>query len=86
MNNTVTASGEKSSREVRQGLLLGGLAVLVIVLAIISLFVGRLGIGGVADLLLVRHELELLALRVSAAGPLLERAQRLGRDVLVRRA
>ncbi|MDE0800309.1 MAG: iron ABC transporter permease [Rhodospirillaceae bacterium] len=56
MNNTVTASGEKSSREVRQGLLLGGLAVLVIVLAIISLFVGRLGIGGVADLLAVQGQ------------------------------
>lgn len=50
------AYGEKGSREVSQGLLLGGLAVLVIVLAITSLFVGRLGIGGVGDLLAVQGQ------------------------------
>lgn len=50
------AYGSKGSREISQGLLLGGLAVLVIVLAITSLFVGRLGIGGVADLLAVQGQ------------------------------
>lgn len=44
------------SREVSPVLLLSGLAVLVLVLTITSLFVGRLGIGGVADLLTVRGQ------------------------------
>ena len=48
------AYAQAKSREVAPAVLLVGLALLVIVLAIASLFIGRLGIGGVADLITVQ--------------------------------
>ena len=50
------AYAQAKSREIAPALLLGGLAVLVCVLAVASLFIGRLGIGGVADLIAVRGQ------------------------------
>ncbi len=52
----IVPKSSPASREVSLVWLLTGLALLVIGLAITSLFVGRLGIGGVADLLTVRGQ------------------------------
>ena len=51
---TAILSAGSTTRERSQGLLLGVLALLVAVLAVVSLFTGRLGFGGIADLLAVR--------------------------------
>ncbi|NKB45772.1 MAG: iron chelate uptake ABC transporter family permease subunit [Alphaproteobacteria bacterium] len=52
----VPAYAQSKSREISPIVLLGGLAALVVVLSVASLFIGRLGIGGVADLIAVQGQ------------------------------
>ncbi len=53
MTGAVLSAGQ-TNRELPQALLLGGLTLLVALLAVVSLFTGRLGFGGIADLLTLR--------------------------------
>ncbi len=53
MTGAVLSAGP-TNRELPQALLLGGLTLLVALLAVVSLFTGRLGFGGIADLLTLR--------------------------------